>query len=393
VSADIVFQALDFLTAPTILAPPNPCPPPPSTIAADVTTGSLAVDAGAVTVVNRSVVGPYETVQLRSSDPSALTAWLLANGYAIPPSVQPVILAYVAEHFDFLALRLAPGLGTSSMRPVSVTTPGAGLSLPLRMVAAGTGATVGITLWVIADGRYEPQNFPQFIISESDLVWDFASQLSSYTTLRQLTEDRLGDRAWQIESSLDFLPYQIENFVLAGSADFDYPPVPVPVPVPEAGADGEAGGPPGPTPEEVRAQDLTLLFPDQASVRVTRMRADLSQSALQNDLVLQAAADQMPLSNVYTVTRWVNAGCAVEAGSSGSASASDAGGESGDTASDAALPEGVASEGPAPSGAENAGCVAATGAATPAGAGFTAAVAASVAAGFRRARSRQRKCR
>ena len=41
------------------------------------------------------------------------------------------------------------------MRPIRVTTQGASLALPLRMAAVGTGATVGITLWVVSDGRYE----------------------------------------------------------------------------------------------------------------------------------------------------------------------------------------------------------------------------------------------
>ena len=54
-------------------------------------------------------------------------------------TILPVIDAYVAEGFNFLALKLVPGQGVDSMRPVRVTTPGAAATLPLRMVAAGTG--------------------------------------------------------------------------------------------------------------------------------------------------------------------------------------------------------------------------------------------------------------
>src|SRR6202022_1024401 len=91
-----------------------------------------------------------------------------------PRRHHPVIAAYVGEKFDFLAMRLVPGQGTAAMRPVSGTSPGAGVSLPLRMVAAGTGATVGITLWVVADGRYEPQNFQAFTILPSEITWDWS---------------------------------------------------------------------------------------------------------------------------------------------------------------------------------------------------------------------------
>ncbi|MGH7735748.1 MAG: hypothetical protein ACREOE_19150 [Gemmatimonadales bacterium] len=36
------------------------------------------------------------------------------------------------------------------------------------------------------------------------------------------------------------------------------------------------------------------------------MRADLSQAALETDLVLQASSDQALLSNVYNVTKYIN---------------------------------------------------------------------------------------
>jgi hypothetical protein len=38
------------------------------------------------------------------------------------------------------------------------------------MVAAGTGATVGVTLWIVGEGRYEPTNFPSFYIQTRSLV-------------------------------------------------------------------------------------------------------------------------------------------------------------------------------------------------------------------------------
>src|SRR5262249_51130853 len=142
-----------------------------------------AADAG-VAVLKNEVVGPYQTVQLQSEDPNALSSWLAQNGYNVPDDIKPIIDQYVAEHFNFLALQLRPGQGVSSMRPVRVTTQGANVVLPLRMVAAGTGANVGVTLWVVGEGRYGPQNFPSFVIASEDLVWDWASASSNYKTLR-----------------------------------------------------------------------------------------------------------------------------------------------------------------------------------------------------------------
>jgi len=53
-------------------------------------------------------VGPYAYVQLSASSSQLLLEWLPANGYVIPPDVQPVIAAYVREGFDFIALKLRP---------------------------------------------------------------------------------------------------------------------------------------------------------------------------------------------------------------------------------------------------------------------------------------------
>ena len=179
----------------------------------------------------------------------ALDTWLQANGYTIPAAVQPIVAQYVSEGFDFLALRLAPGQGVQAMRPVSVTSTGAGLSLPLRMVAAGTGATVGITLWVVATGGYEPQNFQTFTISAASLVWDWSQGISNYSTLVSQKETALGNAAWQIESALDESPFQVENLVLQGNASNDYLPAPA-----TNGEVGEAGLPRPVSATAVRAK-------------------------------------------------------------------------------------------------------------------------------------------
>ena len=120
-----------------------------------------------MTVIAQKVVGPYETVQLSSSDPAALTDWLASHNYVVPADIDPIIKAYVGEGSGFLALKLVPGLGIQSMRPVRVTSPGASPTLPLRMVAAGVGATTPITLWILGEGAHIPANFPWFTIPEN----------------------------------------------------------------------------------------------------------------------------------------------------------------------------------------------------------------------------------
>src|ERR1700722_4649327 len=124
-SSDIVFAALDAATQTTLQAPNPPTCPSSSCYcageddSADAGTSSDGGEyLGPVTVISQQTVGPYETVQLQSTNPTALSDWLSANGYAIPADVQPVLTAYVQEGFDFLALKLVPGAGVAAMRPV-----------------------------------------------------------------------------------------------------------------------------------------------------------------------------------------------------------------------------------------------------------------------------------
>jgi hypothetical protein len=324
-SADILFASLDQLTASQVTQPPTNCPPPPSCGEDEgfgaAPTAGRSVDAGAhaggVTVTAQAQVGPYETVQLHSTDPNALQTWLTQHGYSIPSAVAPIVSAYVSDGFDFLAMKLAPGKGVSAMQPVRVTTSGASPVMPLRMVAAGTGSTTGITLWVVASGRYEPQNFPFFIIKDSELSWNWTTGASNYETVRLAAEANLGGKGWQVESSLDINEGSVMNLVEGGGQFGGGIPVSSSggyLPVGDGGADGasvdagsaDAGAVDGgyESAMQVEDDDFNALFAGAPGgvARITRIRSDIAHTALTVDLSLQASSDQTELSNVHNVT-------------------------------------------------------------------------------------------
>jgi len=357
-SADIMLNVIDqALTTSQVVDPPTDCPPPPTCAnsyfggpggatgsTTGGTTGASGEVAGAgVTVTAQAQVGPYETVQLHSTDGSALTNWLDSHGYQIAPAVVPVIAAYVAGQFDFLALKLEPGVGVQSMQPVRVTSKGAAVSLPLRMVAIGTGATTGISIWVIGDGRWEPQNFPFFTIEDSEISWDWNTSSSNYETLRLSKEAALKGRGWQFESSLELSQNTIRQDVSQAIYGNSYASSPVGgylsaggsspedagagdggvssdsggdagIPAADSGAnstdagvdndDDDAGDfEAGSTNAQLEAatKDLDVLFAGIAgpNVRITRMRSDVAHSALTSDMYLQASADQSEVSNLH----------------------------------------------------------------------------------------------
>ncbi len=339
-SGDVLFDAVDALTATTIEPPASTCPRPPRCGGAAPTggggCGSLAssdedpsasfdpeaVDAGAqgaggVTVEKQQIVGPYETVQLSATSPTALSDWLAANGFDIPAAAQPILAAYQSEGFGFLAMRLEPGQGVQAMRPVRVTSTGASLSLPLRMASIGTGATVGITIWVVSDGRYEPQNFPVFQIQASQLVWDWSMSSSNYTTLRQQQEAQYAGRGWELESAFQIAQQSITSVIDSGGVYEQTLSGPAAAALPPVAADQDyvpvtdASGNVTETAEQVRSDDIAALFAGLSGPNafVTRMRSDVAHSAMNVDFTVQASADQSQLSNVRTSGQSINETC------------------------------------------------------------------------------------
>ncbi len=307
ISSDELFTGLDGFSATAVFSPPRNCPPQPAgcnstSCAASDSLSSSAESAGdpsngGVTVTKQEVIGPYATVQLQSNDADALKTWLAANGFALPSDVVPVVDQYVKEKFNFLALKLKPGANVQSMRPVRVTSVGPSVVLPLRMVAAGTGAVVGITLFTVAEGRYEPQNFPWFRIEDNDIEWDWTTNASTFAEVRTKKSEALGGKGWEVESSVAL---EAGRFPVPAQSRFGSEP-------PRSDSFGYEAT----DTKSVRQlidEDLLALHGGRTSgvSRLTRMRADLTKPALDEDLVLTASVDQSLLTNVRQVTREKN---------------------------------------------------------------------------------------
>jgi len=193
-SRDAWFESLDAVTTARISAPVLTCSRPSEGSGCGCGAGDddLGVESGGpgspnngVTVLHQGTVGPYDTVTLASTDGDALTAWLDDNGYSVPDDVAPVIAEYVAEGFDFIALRLNSDAGVQQMTPVRVVTPGPRGALPLRMVAAGVGESVAITLFIIGEARYALPDLHESSLDQSALSWDFATNETNYAALEQ----------------------------------------------------------------------------------------------------------------------------------------------------------------------------------------------------------------
>lgn len=331
--SDAFIQALDDATAPTIHPPQLVCKSPPYNYGGGSYSGSSGCACGGmssddmasptsafgggedaatqddsgVVVTDRKSVGPYDTVQLRGDGGESIITWLTKNGYVVPAAIEPILQKYVDEGFGFVAVRLRPGYGVRAMKPIRVSWKGASPQLPLRMVAAGVGAKVGIKLFVVGDGRWRTKNFTTFTIGDPELSWDFSAGRSNYTELRSSKSAALDDHAFALEASLDVSsfglptsdPPQDDGSLPpddAGATDSGAPSEAgddaaseASAPGADAAAEASDSGAPA-IPDD--ASDIEVAFGTIPTRRVTRLRADLPVRHLATDLELEADPDQ-----------------------------------------------------------------------------------------------------
>ncbi len=310
--------------------------------------GAPSAGAGGdkVQIVEEAVVGPYETVTLRSEDPDALQKWLVEHGYAIPEISGPIIASYVQNGFDFIALRLQPSQSERKIEPIRIVSPGADLSLPLRLMQIGAGAKVGITLYVIGEGRYRTKNFPEGPVDFKELIWDYGQNRSNYQELLARAMATGDGRAFVTEYAnkpgLDpdaplLQPgFTMGNPPLAAAYKQSCPTFGQPLPeagaeegpddagaeastdpdggelgdggeIPDGGLEAEdasSGETTGPKPPKVRPTvcddlDVALDGLARADVWVTRLRANLPNAALADTLLLEPNPEQVVVDNVH----------------------------------------------------------------------------------------------
>ncbi len=213
-----------------------------------------------VQVFHEGTVGPYETATIGSEDAMALYDWMNERGYQVPEELLPTIEHYVDQGMSFVALRLSAGEGVNRIQPVRVSTPGMNVAFPLRMVAAGVGDFVSLELFVIAEGRYEAANFPNGVIDQSELVYDWALDEYNYDALADEVMRQDAGRTWLTEYAMP------DGGTVVGFTIRD-----------------EAGEP------HSAAADWSVAVESIPNPTITRMRANLPAQALREDLILAAS--------------------------------------------------------------------------------------------------------
>ncbi|ARF59416.1 hypothetical protein B1H19_13530 [Streptomyces gilvosporeus] len=117
-----------------------------------------------VGVVGRQRLGPFDVARLTATDPEALRGWLRSHGFTLPSALAGALRPYVAQHWEYVAVRLAPddkrgypGYLTGTLDPLHLSFASNRLVYPMRLSRlAKTPQSLG--LYVFAPHRMEPRS-------------------------------------------------------------------------------------------------------------------------------------------------------------------------------------------------------------------------------------------
>lgn len=100
-------------------------------------------------VIAQKVIGGYQVTILHGGTGATLFAWLASHGYALPTGATPILRAYAAQGWYFVALRLAHR-AAGEIKPLAIAFPSYRIIYPMRLSAMATGP-FGLELFVNAD--------------------------------------------------------------------------------------------------------------------------------------------------------------------------------------------------------------------------------------------------
>ena len=133
----------------------------PALSAAKRTGMSSETTSQAVSVLDRKLVGIFETTTITSRDPKALENWLRENGFAVSTNAEPIIASYIKDGWVFVATKIRrdkPDNETSTPHPLSFTFKTDKLVYPMRLTGLNT-QSLSVELYVFGQTRAEAPHF------------------------------------------------------------------------------------------------------------------------------------------------------------------------------------------------------------------------------------------
>jgi hypothetical protein len=126
-------------------------------------TETAGAPGGAVDVLARQRIGPFDVTRLAANDPAALTTWLADKGFPRPDGLDANLAPYVADHWEIVAIQLAPAQPgeslTGDLQPLRLSFTADEVVYPMRL-SRSAKTPQNVDLYVLADHRMDPNAVP-----------------------------------------------------------------------------------------------------------------------------------------------------------------------------------------------------------------------------------------
>ena len=167
-----------------------------------------------VTVIEESVVGPFDVQVVSSADPAALAQWLEDNDYDLSDRGQELIEPYVEEGMNFVALKLRQDQNVGDIRPLIMKYQSDKPMIPIRLTAVAAEDDMGVLVWLLGEARAVPLNYLHVTVNYTLVNWYFGTTTAyaSYQNLITMAMNEAGgqgfatDFAGRLPDLLDQLP-------------------------------------------------------------------------------------------------------------------------------------------------------------------------------------------
>ncbi|HEY4951966.1 MAG TPA: DUF2330 domain-containing protein [Verrucomicrobiae bacterium] len=114
-----------------------------------------------VSILDRKLVGIFETTTITSHDPKALADWLRDNGFVVSENMQPVIESYVKDGWVFVATKVRrdhANLETTTPHPLSFTFKTDRPVYPMRLTGLDSDP-LKVDLYIFGSARATASHF------------------------------------------------------------------------------------------------------------------------------------------------------------------------------------------------------------------------------------------
>ena len=167
----------------------------------------------AVSILDRKLVGIFETTTITSRDPKALENWLRENGFAISTNAEPIIASYIKDGWVFVATKIRRDNAkpdTSTPHPLSFTFKTDKPVYPMRLTSLNN-QSLSVDLYVFSNARATAPHFKVESCTRPNIAhpllhqWVGDSPVATKLTATLSSTDMRND-AW-----LDQTPFFVEQ--------------------------------------------------------------------------------------------------------------------------------------------------------------------------------------